>query len=145
MLNKQSNHNSLESIIKEMESATTTVAMPYKLNIININSRAQSGGSKHNSRLSPDNSYNHVNKLLSMLATDSATNTTATSVLEANLGNSLKMSGGRVSKLSKKEELTAFFKKYKISEVNGIKAKYFIQTHFPHHLARVFPSPLIFF
>ena len=39
------------------------------------------------------------------------------------------MSGGRVSKLTPKDELKAFFKKYKINEVNGIKAKYFIQTH----------------
>jgi len=129
MSNRKSNHNSLESMIQEMEAGSTTVAMLDKLNIININSRAQTGGSKHNLQLSSDNSYNHVNKLLSMLATDSPTNTTATSVLEANLGNSLKMSGGRVSKLSTKNELTAFFKKYKINEVNGIKAKYFIQTH----------------
>ena len=128
MSNKKGNHNSIESMIRELDTASTTVHIPNKLSIININSRAQTGGSKHNSQLSSNNN-NHVNKLLSMLASESQLETTATSALEANLGNSLKMSGGRVSKLSKKDELKAFFKKYKISEVNGIKAKYFIQNH----------------
>jgi len=128
MSNRKGNHNSIESMIRELENASTTVNVPEKLSIININSRAQAGGSKYNSQLSSNNN-NHVNKLLSMLASESHRDTTATSTLEANLGNSLKMSGGRVSKLSPKDELKAFFKKYKISEVNGIKAKYFIQTH----------------
>ena len=137
MSNKKGNHNSIESMIRELETGSTTVAMPDKLSIININSRAQTGGSKYNSQLSSNNN-NHVNKLLSMLATE----TTATSILEANLGNSLKMSGGRVSKLSTKDELKAFFKKYKINEVNGIKAKYFIQTHGAPNESSDAPTPV---
>jgi hypothetical protein len=126
MSNRKSNYNSLESMIREMEATSTTAHMPDKINIINMNSRAQSGGSKYNSQLPPDNSYTHVNKLLSMLATDS----NHTSELEVNLGNSLKMSGGRVStKLAKADELEAFFKKYNIHEVNGIKTKHFIKSH----------------
>jgi hypothetical protein len=126
MSNRKSNYNSLESMIREMEATSTTAPMPDKINIINMNSRAQSGGSKYNSQLPPDNSYTHVNKLLSMLATD----TNNTSELEMNLGNSLKMSGGRVStKLARAEELEAFFKKYNIHEVNGIKTKHFIKSH----------------
>jgi hypothetical protein len=126
MSNRKSNYNSLESMIREMEATSTTAHMPDKINIINMNSRAQSGGSKYNSQLPSDNSYTHVNKLLSMLATDS----NHTSELEVNLGNSLKMSGGRVStKLAKADELEAFFKKYNIHEVNGIKTKHFIKSH----------------
>lgn len=128
MSNRKSNHNSLESMMREIDATSTVMNIPEKLNIINMNSRAQSGGSNYNSQLSPNNSYNHVNKLLSMLGDDSSS--TNTLALEANLNNSLKMSGGKLyTKLSKKEELKAFFKKYNIHEVNGITTMRFIKSH----------------
>jgi hypothetical protein len=123
MSNRKSNHNSLESMLRDME--VTTDAVPITLNIINKNTHSQLGGSNYNARTTHNNSYNNVNKLLSMLADDEATSTDArTSDMEERLIK--KMKGGTGSN---KNELEAFFRKYKINSVNGINTKYFINLH----------------
>ena len=128
MSNKKSNYNSLESMLQETD-VTTTINIPDKLTIINVNSRAQSGGSKSNSKQLSNNNY--VNKLLSMLA-EEETNTShdvTTPQIEGEIKNMLKMKGGKQSTKSSKEELKSFFKKYGIMEVNGINTKSFIKYH----------------
>jgi hypothetical protein len=128
MSNKKSNYNSLESMLQETD-VTTSINIPDKLTIINVNSRAQSGGSKSNSRQLSNNNY--VNKLLSMLA-EEETNTShdvTTPQIEGKMKNMLKMKGGKHSPKSSKEELKSFFKKYGIMEVNGINTKSFIKHH----------------
>jgi hypothetical protein len=58
------------------------------------------------------------------------TSSQPTSEIETQLGNTLKMKGGKVfNNYSNKNELESFFKKYKINTVNGIKTKYFINLH----------------
>jgi hypothetical protein len=130
MSNRNSNHNSLESMLREVQA--TTEMSPIKLNIINKQNYSQLGGSNYNPQATHNNSYNNVNKLLSMLADDDdATSTNQpTSELETQLMNQLKMKGGtRSNNYSNKSELEAFFRKYKINSVNGINTKYFINLH----------------
>ena len=126
MSNRKSNYNSLENMIRDMAASTTEV--PIKLNIINNNNHLQTGGSNYNLQGTHNNSYSNVNKLLSMLADE--TSSQPTSEIETQLGNTLKMTGGKVSNsYSNKNELESFFRKYKINTVNGIKTKYFINLH----------------
>ena len=130
MSNRNSNHNSLESMLREVHA--TTEMSPIKLNIINKQNYSQLGGSNYNPQATHNNSYNNVNKLLSMLADDDdATSTNQpTSELESQLMNQLKMKGGtRSNNYTNKSELEAFFRKYKINSVNGINTKYFINLH----------------
>jgi len=127
MLNRKSNYNSLENMIREITQPTTT-ENPIKLNILNKNNHLQTGGSNYNLQGTHNNSYSNVNKLLSMLADE--TSSQPTSEIETQLGNTLKMKGGKVfNNYSNKNELESFFKKYKINTVNGIKTKYFINLH----------------
>ena len=122
MSNRKSNHNSLENMLREVQD--TTDATPIKLNIINKKTHSQLGGSNYNVHATHNNSYNNVNKLLSMLAEDATSTDARTSELEKQLIT--KMKGG---KGSNKNELEGFFRKYKINTVNGINTKYFINLH----------------
>lgn len=120
----QKNHNSLDSILNDMEQTISSVQLPNKITIIN---NAQAGGSNNNVQNNKSN-YN-VNKLLSMLATESATSSlNNTHQLENELRNMLELKGGKPP-VNSDEELKAFIKKYNIKTLNGMESKQFLKKY----------------
>ena len=120
----QKNHNSLDSILNDMEQTVSSVQLPNKITIIN---NAQTGGSNNNVQNNKSN-YN-VNKLLSMLATESATSSlNNTHQLENELRNMLELKGGKAP-VNSDDELKAFIKKYNIKTLNGMESKQFLKKY----------------
>ena len=120
----QKNHNSLDSILNDMEQTVSSVQLPNKITIIN---NAQAGGSNNNVQNNKSN-YN-VNKLLSMLATESATSSlNNTHQLENELRNMLELKGGKAP-ANDNDELKAFIKKYNIKTLNGMESKQFLKKY----------------
>jgi hypothetical protein len=115
-MSRKNNYSSLDSMLSDMANTVTSVQLPDKISILKNNT--QSGGS---------NGGNNVNKLLSMLATESQTSQAETQLLEHELRNMLELKGGRNMKPA--EELKAFFKKYNIKTINGIKSNKFIEQY----------------
>jgi hypothetical protein len=120
----QKNHNSLDSILNDMAQTVSSVQLPNKITIIN---NAQAGGSNNNVQNNKSN-YN-VNKLLSMLATESATSSlNNTHQLENELRNMLELKGGKAP-VNDNDELKAFIKKYNIKTLNGMESKQFLKKY----------------
>ena len=118
----------------DMLNTVSSIQLPNKINI--IKNRSQTGGS--NTFIKNNKSDHNINKLLSMLATESATSAGDTVELEHDLRNMLTLKGGKggpdtseapESEADAAKELQQFFKKYNIKTVNGIKSKYFIKNH----------------
>ena len=118
----------------DMLNTVSSIQLPNKINI--IKNRSQTGGS--NTFIKNNKSDHNINKLLSMLATESATSAGDTVELEHDLRNMLTLKGGKggpdtseapESEVDAAKELQQFFKKYNIKTVNGIKSKYFIKNH----------------
>jgi hypothetical protein len=115
-MSRKNNYSSLDSMLSDMANTVTSVQLPDKISILKNNT--QSGGS---------NGGNNVNKLLSMLATESQTSQAETQELEHELRNMLELKGGR--NIKPEAELKAFFKKYNIKTINGIKSNKFIEQY----------------
>jgi hypothetical protein len=115
-MSRKNNYSSLDSMLSDMANTVTSVQLPDKISILKNNT--QSGGS---------NGGNNVNKLLSMLATETNTSPGETQQLEHELRNMLELKGG--GKVKPEEELKAFFKKYNIKTINGIKSNKFIEQY----------------
>ena len=91
-MSHKNNYNSLDSMLSDMARTETSVKLPDKISILKNNT--QSGGS---------NGGNNVNKLLSMLATETNTSPGETQQLEHELRNMLELKGGR--KVKPEDEL----------------------------------------
>jgi len=115
-MSHKNNYNSLDSMLSDMARTVTSIQLPDKISILKNNT--QSGGT---------NGGNNVNKLLSMLATESQTSQAETQELEHELRNMLELKGGKNVKPA--DELKAFFKKYNIKTINGIKSNKFIEQY----------------
>jgi hypothetical protein len=119
----QKNHNSLDSILNDMAQTVSSVQLPNKITIIN---NAQAGGSDN---VQNNKSNYNVNKLLSMLATESATSSlNNTQHLENELRNMLELKGGKPPN-GADEEFKAFIRKYNIKTLNGIDSKQFLKKY----------------
>jgi hypothetical protein len=115
-MSHKNDYNNLDSMLNDMAQTVSSIQLPNKITILNNNT--QVGGSKPR----PEDK---VNKLLSMLATESHTSQNDTAEIEQDLRNMLKLKGGK-SKKKDSYELKAFFKKYNIKTINGIKSNQFL-------------------
>jgi hypothetical protein len=115
-MSHKNNYNSLDSMLSDMARTETSVKLPEKISILKNN--IQSGGT---------NGGNNVNKLLSMLATETQTSQGETLQLEHELRNMLELKGGK--HVNPRDELKAFFKKYDIKTINGIKSNQFLEQY----------------
>lgn len=119
----QKNHNSLDSILNDMAQTVSSVQLPNKITIIN---NAQAGGSDN---VQNNKSNYNVNKLLSMLATESATSSlNNTQHLEEDLRKMLELKGGKAPN-GAEDEFKAFIRKYNIKTLNGIDSKQFLKKY----------------